>query len=323
LIVVGLLVALWTLLKPAIDKRRRIAAVSAHAIADRRVEDRAVGLLVELPPGWLALGPENPLVPAPSARLRLAQPEIEAFGSVSVADKPRRMDDLDGYLDDLLQEQLPRQPSLKPGERTDVQLGRGQGRLVRTAWEEGFEPVQGATVVWADGYQLFSLEAWAPGAAGEEFAAQLLALCRGLSATGLVAGRVAEAVERMALEVPELSDDALRLLVSERLSAGKPLDDVPQAALRGVGRGADALGREEAAEMRAIYQQVWSPVAEAERVRLAAVMGEVRAGRPVPGEQLQALREVMKAGVLALPPDQRARLQALSGRALRQSLLLP
>jgi hypothetical protein len=64
-------------------------------------------------------------------------------------------------------------------------------------------------------------------------------------------------------------------------------------------------------------------VSESERVRLAAVMAEVRAGRPVRPDELQALREVMKAGVLALPPDQRARLQALSGRALRQSLLLP
>jgi hypothetical protein len=149
------------------------------------------------------------------------------------------------------------------------------------------------------------------------------ALCRGLSATGLLEGRVAEAVERLAFEVPELSPEALRLLVAERLSQGRDLADVPQAALRMVSRGLDALAPGEAAEMRAIYQQVWAPVDEAERVRSAALLAEIKAGRPVPDDAVAALRSSVKAGVLALPPEQRARLQELSSRAVRKSLLLP
>jgi hypothetical protein len=89
-----------------------------------------------------------------------------------------------------------------------------------------------------------------------------------------------------------------------------------------VSRGLDALGAAEAAEMRTIYQQVWAPVPEAERVRLAALMNEIKAGRPVRDEALLALRAVLQAGVLALPDEQRARLQELSGRAVQKSLLL-
>ena len=36
-----------------------------------------------------------------------------------------------------------------------------------------------------------------------------------------------------------------------------------------------------------------------------------------------ALRDAVQTGVLALPEEQRARLQELSGRAVRKSLLLP
>jgi len=204
-----------------------------------------------------------------------------------------------------------------------VQLGKGRGRLARTTWEDGLVPMQGATVAWADGYELFSLDAWAPATAGDAFPAEVDALCRGISPTGRVASRIDEAVERLAVEVPELSRDALRLLVAERLSEGRGLEDVPSAALRTVSRGLDALAAAEAAEMRGIYQQVWDPVPEAERVRLALLLNEIKAGRPVRDEDVLALRTAVKAGVLALPEEQRTRLQELSGRAVRQSLLLP
>jgi hypothetical protein len=323
LVVFAILGGLWAVLRPYVAKRRAIAAVQRHALADRRVEDPVAGLAIELPAGWVALRPDNPFVVRPGARFRLAQPALSVFGAISVAVRPRQMDDLDGHLDELLQERLPRLPSQKETGRSDVQLGKGQGRLVRTTWEDGLLPMQGATVAWADGYDLFSLDAWAPASAGDAFAAEVDALCRGIAPKGQVAARIDEAVERLALEVPELSRDALRLLVAERLSEGRGLEDVPSAALRAVSRGLDALGAAEAAEMRGIYQQVWGPVPEAERVRLASLLNDIKAGRPVGGEEVLALRTALKAGVLALPEEQRARLQELSGRAVRQSLLLP
>ncbi|HSD27042.1 MAG TPA: hypothetical protein VLL75_07030, partial [Vicinamibacteria bacterium] len=323
LVVFAVVGGLWAALRPYISRRQAMAGVQRHALADRRVEDPQAGLVVELPAGWVALRTDNPFVVRPEARLFLAQPAASAFGAVTVAVRPRQMDDLDAHLDELVQLRLPRLPSQKEVGRSEVQLGRGQGRLVRTTWDDGLTPMQGATVAWADGYDLFSLDAWAPASAGDTFTAEVEALCRGIAAKGQISARLDEAVERLAVEVPELSRDALRLLVAERLSEGRGLEDVPTAALRAVNRGLDALAPAEASEMRAIYQQVWDPVPEKERVRLASLMTEIKAGRPVRGEDVLALRGVLKTGVLALPEDQRTRLQELSGRAVRQSLLLP
>jgi hypothetical protein len=322
-VVLALVGGLWAMLRPYISRRQAVAQVLRHALADRRVEDSQSGLVVDLPTGWVALRRDNPFVSRPEARLSLAEPAVSAFGTVSVAVRPRQMDNLDAHLDELLQMRLPRLPSQKEAGRADVQLGKGQGRLVRTTWDDGLTPMQGATVAWADGYDLFSLDVWAPASAGEAFEAQVKALCQGISTRGQVSARLDEAVERLAVEVPELSRDALRLLVAERLSEGRGLEDVPTAAIRAVNRGLDALAPAEASEMRGIYQQVWEPVPEEERVRLASLMTEIKAGRPVRGEDVLALRAVLKAGVLALPEEQRTRLQELSGRAVRQSLLLP
>jgi uncharacterized protein DUF4339 len=322
-VVLALVGGLWAVLRPYISRRQAVAQVQHYALADRRVEDAQSGLVVELPIGWVALRHENPFVERPQARLFVAQPALSAFGAVSVAPRPRQMSNLDGHLDELLQLRLPRLPSQKEVARADVQLGKGQGRLVRTTWDDGLTLMQGATAAFADGYDLFSLDAWAPASAGEAFLAEVKALCLGVATKGQVSARLDEAVERLAVDVPELSQDALRLLVAERLSEGRGLEDVPTAALRAVNRGLDALAPAEATEMRGIYQQVWEPVPEAERVRLASLMTEIKAGRPVRAEDVLALRAVLKTGVLALPEEQRTRLQQLSGRAVRQSLLLP
>src|SRR5690606_19472568 len=98
-----------------------------YALPDRRVEDPGIGLSIELPPGWVVLRPDNPFVGRPRARFSLANPGAGAYGAVSVVARPRFMDDLDGHLGEILQERLPRQPSLREGGRSDVQLGRGQG----------------------------------------------------------------------------------------------------------------------------------------------------------------------------------------------------
>jgi hypothetical protein len=322
-VVLAVLVGVFILLRPVLARRQAIAEVARYAIADRRVDDPAAGFAVDLPPSWMALRDDNPFVVRPGALLRVADPTASAFGAVTREARPRLMDDLDGYLDEVLQERLPRQPSQKPGERTPVQLGRGQGRLVRTTWDDGLVAMQGATVAWADGYELYALETWAPASTGAAFSTEVEALCRGITPKGDVATRVGEAVDRLAIEVPELSPDALRLLVSERMSRGAGLEDVPRAALRGVIRGLDALGASEAGEMRAIYQKIWAPVPEGQRVRLAHLLDDVKAGRPVAPSDLEALRSVVNAGVLALPEDERARLQELSSRAVRKSLLLP
>ena len=322
-LVAVLVLGMFALLRPFLAKRQAIAEVRRYALAERRVEDPGSGLVVELPAGWWALRGENPYVVRPGARLALAQPAKGVFGAVSLAVRPALIDDLDAHLAELLQQRLSRQPSQRESARGELQLGRGRGRMVRTVWEDELVPMQGATVAWADGYNLFSLEAWATAAAGDSFATELETICKGLLPAGQVAARVEEAVERLAVDVPELSRDALRLLVAERMSQDRGLEDVPSSALRAVSRGLEALDVAEANEMRAIYQQIWAPVPEEERVRLAGLLNEVKAGRPILQSDGQALRDAVRAGVHALPEAERSRLQELSGRAVRKSLLLP
>jgi hypothetical protein len=321
-VVLALLAGLWMVLRPFVAKRRAMAEIQRYALPDRRVTDREWGLALDLPPGWVALRADNPFVVTRGARLHLAHPPLGAFAAVRVEVLPQLMGQLDQQLDALLQQRLPAQPSLKESGRSDIQLGRGRGRLARTTWEEGSAAMHGAMVAWEDGYDLFSLEAWAPASAGDAFGPELEALARGIVPSGALSTRLDEAVDRLSLEVPELSRDALRLLVAERMSRSEALEEVPADALRRVSRGVDALNADEAEEMRRIYAQVWAPVPEAERARLARLLEAIKTGRPVPAEDVQALRGALKTGVLALPEDQRLRLQALSERAVRKSLLL-
>jgi len=321
-LVVVLIGGLLAVLRPTLARRSAIAAIERHALVDRRVGDADVGFVVDLPAGWVALGDDNPFVVTRGALLRVSYPALGAFGAVRSESHPERMGDLDRHLDAVLQDRLPSQPSLREVERAEAQLGRGRGRLVRTTWEEGVEALQGVTVAWRDGYDCYWLQTWAPLAAGDAFPAAVADLARAIAPSGTVAARIAQAEERLSVEVPELSPKALRLLIGMHLSEGESLDGVPVDALREVSRGLDALSAEEAEEMGRIYDKVWAPATPAERERLARILALVKAERPVAGSDVQALRDVVKTGVVELPPEERARLQELSGRALEKALLL-
>ena len=128
--------------------------------------------------------------------------------------------------------------------------------------------------------------------------------------------RVEEATRQVELEAPELSRNAVRLLVQARMSVGAPTEDLPETSLRVVTRGLNALSIAETEEVGLIYAQVWGPLPEAERKRLGRYLAEVKAGRPVAAEEGQPLRQLVKAGILSLPEEARARLQALNEKAI-------
>jgi hypothetical protein len=321
-LVLVLLGALLALLRPALARRQAVAAIERYALADRRVGGGDLGFVIDLPTGWVALRDDNPYEVSRGARLRLAQPALGAFGSVRVEARPELMGNLDRWIDEILQGRLAARPSQREEGRADVQLGRGQGRLVRTSWQEDLERREGATAVWRDGYEYYSLEAWAPASTGKSFLTAFEELLRGVTPSGAVSARIDEAADRLAVEVPELSREGLRLLIGGRLSRGESLENVPLDAIRDVGRGLPGLAPAEAEEMGQIYAKVWAPVPDEERLRLARIRDLIRAERPVPPAEARELREAIKTGVLALPAEDRERLQQLSGLALEKSLVL-
>ena len=81
------------------------------------------------------------------------------------------------------------------------------------------------------------------------------------------------------------------------MSRDEGLSGVPIDAVRAVNKGLDGLSAAEAREMGEIYGQIWEPVPELQRRRLAQVIALIKADRPVPANELRALREVVKAGV--------------------------
>jgi GYF domain 2 len=321
LVVVGsILAGAVALMLPVLQKRRAMAEIQRYALADRTLGDAATGLAIELPQGWVALRPDNPLVTDANARLELAQPALGAVAGVLSESLPRFTGPLDAYADRILAQRRLLQPSLKEAGRSDLRFAKGQARVVKTSNGEGQQAETGALAVFQDGWIYFTLQATAPTAAGEKLLPELQSLGQGIRVPSERGERVQEALDRTVREVPELSRGAVEELVRERLSKGEGTDDLSAAALRVVSQGLYTLRSAETQELGEIYAQVYGPIPEAERVRLARYVQQVRAGIPVAGDEAQAARQLLRQGIDSLPEEARARLQALNDKAFRAGL---
>jgi hypothetical protein len=321
LVVVGSIVAAAVaFMLPALQKRRAMAEIQRYALADRTLSDAATGLTVELPQGWVALRPDNPLVTDANARLELAQPAVGAVAGLVSESLPRFTGPLDAYADRILAQRRLLQPSLKEAGRSDLRFAKGQARLVKTSNGDGPQGETGALVVFQDGWIYFTLQATAPATAAEELPPELESLAKGIRVPSERSERVQQALDRTVREVPELSRGAVEELVRERLSKGEGTDDLSAAALRVVSQGLYTLRSAETQELGEIYAQVYGPIPEEERVRLARYVQQVRAGLPVAGDEAQAARQLLRQGIDSLPEEARVRLQALNDKAFRAGL---
>src|SRR5258706_15932315 len=316
LLVAVLLAALFAALSPWIAKRRALAEIQAQALPDRRFVDHVLGVTLEVPQGWLILRPDTRLVPPSDAKLVLVQPSIPAFATLRMEPRPRLVAAEEAYLNGLIQSWSVYRPKLKVLERGTERLAKGQAHLLRASWEDGGEPTLGSTLAFHDGWNYFSLQAWAPAADAEALGFEVQGLARPISPTGELVVPVDEATRQVELEAPELSRNAVRLLVQARMSVGAPTEDLPETSVRVVTRGLNALSIPETEEVGLIYAQVWGPLPEAERKHLGRYLTEVKAGRPVSPEESQPLRQLVKAGVLSLPDGAQVRLRALNEKAI-------
>jgi hypothetical protein len=321
LVVVGSIVAVAVaFMLPVLQKRRAVAEIQRYATAERAVSDPETGLSIELPPGWVSLRPDNPLVTDASARIKLAQPALGAVLSLTSESLARFTGPLDAYADRVLAQKRLLMPSLKESGRSDLRFAKGQARVVGTAWGDGEPAEVGALAVFQDGWIYFTLQASCPAAADDRLLPELEVLARGVRVPSERGERVQQALDRTVREVPELSRGAVEELVRERLSKGEGTDDLSAAALRVVSQGLYTLRSAETQELGEIYAQVYGPIPEEERVRLARYVQQVRQGIPVPGDEAQAARQLLRQGIDSLPEEARARLQALNDKAFRAGL---
>jgi hypothetical protein len=255
-----------------------------------------------------------------NVRLKLAQPALGAVAGLVSESLPRFTGPLDAYADRIVAQRRLLQPSLKETGRTDLRFAKGQARLVKTVTGDGSTAEAGALAVFQDGWIYFTLQATTPGAGGESLYSELESLARGIRVPSERGERVQQALDRTVREVPELSRGAVEELVRERLSKGEGTDDLSAAALRVVSQGLYTLRAAETRELGEIYAQVYGPIPEEERVRLARYVQQVRAGVPVAEDEAQSARQLLRQGIDSLPEEARARLQVLNDKAFRAGL---
>ncbi len=306
---------------PILQRRRALAEIQQYTSPERRFSDNDLGLALELPEGWWLLLPESSLVVAPEARLKLAEPALGAFAVLTVEPFPHGMGgSLDKFVDHLSETRRPRYPDEKEVGRSDITVGKHAARLVQTSWAAEGKEMRGSTVVWRDGWNYFALRAWCPGREAARMTPELEALLRGMLIKGVLSTRVRQVVDQLVLEAPELSRPAAEALVQDRLSSGQRVDDLAQTHVQAVSRGLRALSTEETRALAEIYAQVYAPIPEGERVRLARYLERVKAGGFVAPEEGQAMRQLLRDGVMGLPGDVRVRLQALNEKAIAAGL---
>jgi hypothetical protein len=321
-VVVIAVAASMVVLVPRLEKQRTSTQMNADAAGETRFRDESVGVSVELPAGWLLLRPESKLFMAPQARARFAHPAVGAYAALTVENVPPGVLHLDAYIDRVVELRRALISDYRDLGRAEATVGGKPARRLQASWVED-RVLQKATVVAAqDAWAYVSLTAWAPAKGGEPAQQALGALAASLQLSGTLGARVTEAAEALAPELPELSRASLELILRDRLGSGGTPDEVADVAVRAASQGLAALTPDEAAELKQVYAQVYDPMAEADRQRLAAWQREVRAGRKVISDEALAARIMLRDALAALPEEARLRLQALNEKAIAAAYAL-
>jgi hypothetical protein len=310
-------VVAYLLLAPRFERARAGDRMRENALPDRRFADAGIGLKLDLPEGWVLLKPDSGLFVAPQARALFAQASVGAFGTLSIEAVPPGVMTLDVFIDRVVDLRRPVVSDYREVGRVEVTVGGRHARRLQASWVEGGAEQRVTVVVTQDAWTYVGLTAWGPARGGAPVQDAIDLLGRGLQLSGTQDARVKEAADAVQAEVPELSRASLELILRDLLGRGGTVDQVTDASVRAVSQGLPALTRDEVHELQQIYAQVYDPMPEADRQRLAAWLREVRAGQKTQApEEGQALRQQLKDALIALPEEARQRLQALNEKAI-------
>jgi hypothetical protein len=284
-------------------------AIKEWASTDRRFADPGLGISLQAPEGWVILRKGNPFVLVSSTLVPLAHPETGGFAVLTMDSVPKRRG-LDEALDALMDSRRVTLPGIAEEGRADATVSGQPARRCTATWAADGVRQRALILAWQDAWNYFALTGWSPETAGFEKAFQ--ALQGAVTATPVITARVQQAVPRVVEEAPQLSPAAAESLVRAVMSRGGSPDSVAQEVFYAAHRGRGALTIEEAKEMgKILNEQVYKPIPKEQRSELAAFLERVNAGRSSQPEADQAMREQIKAGILALPEDARLRLQEL------------
>jgi len=127
----------------------------------------------------------------------------------------------------------------------------------------------------------------------------------------------AKAIDAAVDETPQLSRETIELVMSHSETQILEPHETFRRAQWLVFRGVGALTPAESRELGALLQSVYAGLSAKERTRLGAYLNKLKTGVVTTLEEDRELAAVMKKGVLKLPPQRRARLQALFDKAIR------
>ncbi len=292
------------------------AGASAWATADRRFTDDALGLILDIPEGWVALKPGNPLLAAPAeARLTLAQPRQGGFAFLVTEPAPRGVATADQYLD-RVDGRRPARAALEAGLRSNALLGSLAGRSLESTWLADGVRQREVAVAGLDGWMAFALVAWMPEATASR-PDGLDGLAHGLAARGLLAVRLRSAVEAAVEAVPHLSPPAAEQLMSQSEARILEPDQAFRRSVVALSRVLPSLSKDETRELGGLTAAAYAGVPWADRSRLAAYVERVRRSATTLAEEDREMAALMKTAEEALSPARRLRLQAYYEKAIR------
>lgn len=292
--------------------------VRAWSTPERRFTDDTIGLALDLPDGWVALRPGNPLVAAPDGALvTLAQPRLQGYGYVVAEPAPWGVATADQYLDHLMTRRRLERASLEEQGRANALLGELAGRRLDAVWTEAGVRQSDLTVAGQDGWMSFALVAWMPEATASR-PAGLDPLAAALSARGLLAPRLAAAVQAAAEQVPHLTPLVAELLMAQTEARVLEPEQAFRRSVVALAELLPSLSPAETRELSRLTRATYQGVPGRSRGRLARYIEQVRHSGTTDPSLDEEMAELLKTAELRLPPDQLRRLQEYYERAVRQ-----
>ncbi len=291
-------------------------AVGPWVSGDQRIVNEEIGLTLAVPPGWVALKPGNPLVPAPAAaRVTLAQPRVSGYACLLVEPPPAQVLLLEHYLDFVLAQRRGTATSFEEDWRRDGRLGSVESRRASSRRSSPQGRFVERTVVAQDADRYFALVAWVPEAGGGRALDELQALEAAVSLSGVRSAGQRDAMQRANLELPHLSVRTVQSLVESTGSAVP--SDLFHRSVAASARGVASLAPATTQELQTLTSAALAALPRKEHAQLAEYLRKVGAGSPTQPQEDEPMRILMKAAVTRLPATQRTRLEELNESAIR------
>ncbi len=309
----ALLLALGT----ALALRHGVAAAGGETLRlgqERRVEDAAAGLVIELPAGWSVVEGEPFPVP-PDAHERLHARAAGASAYLVRRSCPPGAT-LPEALDLTLRSWRPLAPGFAEKRRGEARVDQ-RAALTLEGRREG--PAGGEwsrLTVWREGWHELALVVWAPESRQAQAAQAEQALLAAVRHPTGFGARLDEALGRAAKEAPFLDRaTSERLMQSSQAQVLEPPDLLRRSYER-LGRGLPALSPAEQAELARLHGSLYAALPGRDRQWLADYVDKARGRQPLTEADDREALPLMQRGCARLGTKQQERLRQLFGRAV-------